>query len=909
MHRLSRALCLIFASGIPIITHAQGASAPKAAPAPDLIGKRVAYTEEGNQADFPALCADATGTLWTAFVSWDGKLDHLKLAKFDGEQQTVTAELAGPGIIHQPALAADGKGALWVVWSQVDERNIMNLHARRIRDGKADGDTVALATSNGPNAFAQAASDKSGRVWITWQSMRGGLSDIYCRVFDPEKDAWSPEIQVTNDPGGDWEPHVAFDDKDGAWVLFDSSRGNEFNLYAAHVESDGTVGDTKTLVKSDRYEGRLSATGTPDGKGIWFAFERGHERWGLANRGHTASTGLNGDKDAVLAYWDLATGQVEESPGMMALTLPLDGPGGAKPKAAAKGKKGKGANANPNAKAKGKGKAKAEAAVAKDKPISDDADKPARDSEAAKAIPAPKENKALLTSVDLPQVMLDANGRPWVAVRYFRAFAWRIALARYDRSTKTWTQASALTYSAYAQDRLTRSVLTKDGSLWAEWVSDARKDKNQRTNSIQLARLKTETKLAVSDAVTAPHVPPVEYMNKVTPERPIAEHHTWSHDGTTYKLYFGDYHRHTDMSNCITANDGCIVEQFRYAYDMAKLDTVGLSDHTDVGKTYHPYEWWLNQKFVDVFYTPGSFTSMYAYEREQRWPYGHRNVIFAKRGGPIVYIARQKYLNSPWQALYPVAENGPNEILPEELWPILKQCGIPVSDISHTGATSMGTDWNIFKRVDNAVENLVEIFQGARVSYEGLGCPQPTVGLLKGQAYNPAANIGLARPPAPIRTFTEKNNGVYQNALRLGHRLGVWADSDHISTHTGFGGVYVKDFTREGIIEGLNARRTIAATDKIFLEFSCSGHLLGTEFELKENPSLDIAVEGTSNVTRVTIVRNEEDYQSFEPKSKTWKQTFTDQKPLDGDNRYYVRVEQDDGNMAWSSPVWVKMVK
>jgi hypothetical protein len=84
---------------------------------------------------------------------------------------------------------------------------------------------------------------------------------------------------------------------------------------------------------------------------------------------------------------------------------------------------------------------------------------------------------------------------------------------------------------------------------------------------------------------------------------------------------------------------------------------------------------------------------------------------------------------------------------------------------------------------------------------------------------------------------------------------------------------------------------------------------MGTVCELKENPVLDIAVDGTSNISRVTIVRNEEDYQVCEPKSKTWKQTFTDEKPLDGENRYYVRVEQDDGNMAWSSPVWVKMVK
>jgi hypothetical protein len=97
-------------------------------------------------------------------------------------------------------------------------------------DGKPAGYTIVLATSNGPNVFAQAASDISGRVWVTWQSMRGGLSDIYCRVFDSERDAWPPEIQVTKDPGGDWEPHLAFDDKDGARVLFDSSRGNKFNV-------------------------------------------------------------------------------------------------------------------------------------------------------------------------------------------------------------------------------------------------------------------------------------------------------------------------------------------------------------------------------------------------------------------------------------------------------------------------------------------------------------------------------------------------------------------------------------------------------------------------------------------------------------------------------------------------------
>ena len=33
--------------------------------------------------------------------------------------------------------------------------------------------------------------------------------------------------------------------------------------------------------------------------------------------------------------------------------------------------------------------------------------------------------------------------------------------------------------------------------------------------------------------------------------------------------------------------------------------------------------------------------------------------------------------------------------------------------------------------------------------------------------------------------------------------------------------------------------------------------------------------------------------------------TYTDPHPAAGENRYYVRVEQEDGNLAWSSPVWI----
>jgi hypothetical protein len=842
--------------------------------AQDLLPKVEVLRKEGRQSDFPALCVDAKGQPWLAYVEWDGKQDRLQLAKSKNGVLESVLSIGEAGIIHQPTIAMDGKGALHVIWSQVNDQNIMDLHAAVIRDEKVE--IMKLASSaNGGNVLAKAATDAAGKVWVVWQGMRGTLGDIFCRVFDPARQEWSAEIQVTNDAGGDWEPCVAFAGSD-AWVLFDSSRGNEFNVYATRIQADLKVGETKTLIATDRYEGRVSAATAKDGKGIWLACERGNQQWGLDMRAHGGIQGLNGRKDTVIAYWDLQTGKVDELSSPDALFAALPGP---KPAAAP-------APRGNNPKAKAKAAVKVEAKKKNNQP-------------------GPNE----VAAVNLPHLMLDAAGRPWMTVRYFKAYCWRIALIRYDAGTKQWTKPFALPDSVYSQDRQTTHALSADGSLWMAWPSDMRTSKLQLTAGIHLAKVATDLDIPL---VTAPALKPresfPEYIHAATPERAREDRHSWTHDGVTYKLYWGDYHRHTDVSNCITANDGCVQEQFRYAIDMGKLDTLGTSDHTDIAKIYTPYEWWLNQKLVDVFYAPGFFTSMYAYEREQKWPLGHRNIVFAQRGGPIVYIQRKNYLASPWQALFPVKTDGEPELHPTELWDVLTRYGKPVTAISHTGATSMGTDWDQIPPVDHRVENIVEIFQGARVSYEGLNAPQPTVGMRKGEDYNHSSTV-IGKPVVgePIRSFTEKNNGLYQHALELGHKLGVWADSDHISTHTSYGGVYVKDFTREGIIEGLNARRTIAATDKIFVEFTCNGKLLGTEIAVSDKPVITFKVDGTAAIKRVTLVRNEKNHQQWEPGSKTFEQTFTDETPMTGENRYYLRVEQADGNMAWSSPIWVQV--
>ena len=49
-------------------------------------------------------------------------------------------------------------------------------------------------------------------------------------------------------------------------------------------------------------------------------------KWGLDIRAHGHTDGLNGQKNMVLAYWDIASGKVEEAPEIEMLLEELPGP-------------------------------------------------------------------------------------------------------------------------------------------------------------------------------------------------------------------------------------------------------------------------------------------------------------------------------------------------------------------------------------------------------------------------------------------------------------------------------------------------------------------------------------------------------------------------------------------------------
>jgi hypothetical protein len=265
---------------------------------------------------------------------------------------------------------------------------------------------------------------------------------------------------------------------------------------------------------------------------------------------------------------------------------------------------------------------------------------------------------------------------------------------------------------------------------------------------------------------------------------------------------------------------------------------------------------------------------MFTYERSVAYPGGHRNVMFPQRG-----VRTLPRLSSDDGVK--IDESG-RDLDVQMLYKYLHELGGICA--AHTSATTMGTDW---RANDPQVEPFVEIYQGDRDSYETLGAPRVAHG--SGDA------VGGWRPL-----------GMVWNALALQYRLGFQSSSDHISTHISFAVALAEAPTRAAIFDAFQRRHCYAATDNIVLDVRSGDHLMGDEFTAEGPVTLRVVAHGTAPIQRIDIIKDFHHVYSTEPGRAQVEFSWTDD---DGVNRgpswYYVRVLQNDGELAWGSPMWV----
>jgi len=122
---------------------------------------------------------------------------------------------------------------------------------------------------------------------------------------------------------------------------------------------------------------------------------------------------------------------------------------------------------------------------------------------------------------------------------------------------------------------------------------------------------------------------PEPYLNPATPDRPRDQHHTWSVGGKKYTLVFGDLHRAHGLLKLPLRQDGCVLEHSATPTTWAELDFMARRTTQTRTRNTILYEWGQTQRLVDVFYAPGEIHFALRFEREQPYPWVHRNVVFA----------------------------------------------------------------------------------------------------------------------------------------------------------------------------------------------------------------------------------------------------------------------------------------
>jgi hypothetical protein len=157
--------------------------------------------------------------------------------------------------------------------------------------------------------------------------------------------------------------------------------------------------------------------------------------------------------------------------------------------------------------------------------------------------------------------------------------------------------------------------------------------------------------------------------------------------------------------------------------------------------------------------------------------------------------------------------------------------------------------------------------------------------------------------------------------LMAGYRPGVLGGSDCHAGHPGYTdwlrhvraywcgltAVQAPELTADAVWEALSARRCYATTgSRIIMDFRAGDACMGSEITLQRGAerTLSIQVVGEDALRRVTVIKNGEPRFILPGDGQVLEVDVTDGEGTDAPAFYYLRVEQDDGEMAWSSPIW-----
>ncbi|MBI3971984.1 MAG: CehA/McbA family metallohydrolase [Chloroflexi bacterium] len=357
-----------------------------------------------------------------------------------------------------------------------------------------------------------------------------------------------------------------------------------------------------------------------------------------------------------------------------------------------------------------------------------------------------------------------------------------------------------------------------------------------------------------------------------------------------HRIFFGDLHAHAfDRFGGRPARApfqpngfGTYAEAYTYARHVAGLDFVALATFHSSDPQHWPGYLGLSRRVQE----PGQFVTLPAVEVSDRAA-GHRVVVFPDDDPAKVPDVAGGRLPDLWQTL-----EGTGAL------------AIP----HHTNASSEGgpQSWDVqdWSTHDPRFQTVVEITQN-RGAFE--------------------VDLPDAWDRSGGATVIGGRGASVQDALARGCRLGFVGGTDNHYAQPGSnrcakGGVDFHDrvtggltailapaLSRESVMAALRARRCYATTGaRMLLDCSVDGHLMGEEFTTRAATAhLTARVTGDGELARLEVIRDNAVVHTQQVASRQAALDLT--LPLEPGKTtiFYLRVAQADGQVGWTSPVWV----
>ena len=109
-----------------------------------------------------------------------------------------------------------------------------------------------------------------------------------------------------------------------------------------------------------------------------------------------------------------------------------------------------------------------------------------------------------------------------------------------------------------------------------------------------------------------------------------------------------------------------------------------------------------------------------------------------------------------------------------------------------------------------------------------------------------------------------------QDALNRGNLYGFVSFSDHGSTHNSWACVWAPKEDREGLFDGMLARRTYAGSDEIIVKATAGGHMVGEQFNAPAGkaPRIEAQIDAPNTILRVDVVKDGKYIYTTRPNSR-----------------------------------------